>query len=55
MNIDIEKHDCIVLQTEGSEVGKRSAGLARLKVPANDGASAPSQEVGERVEGNGGG
>ena len=55
MNIDIDKNDCIVLQTEGSEVGKRSAGLAGLKVPADDGASAPSQEVGEGAEANGGG
>ncbi|KAM0712556.1 hypothetical protein Q7P35_000002 [Cladosporium inversicolor] len=55
MNIDIDKNDCIVLQTEGSEVGKQSAGLAGLKVSANDGASAPSQEVGEGAEGNRGG
>ena len=42
MNIDIDKNDCIVLQTEGSEVGKRSVGLVVLKVPANDSASALS-------------
>jgi hypothetical protein len=39
MNIDIDKNDCIVLQTEGSEVRKRSAGLAGLKVSADDSAS----------------
>lgn len=42
MNIDIDKNDYIVLQTEGSEVRKQSAGLVGLKVSADDGASAPS-------------
>ena len=42
MNIDIDRNDYIVLQTEGSKVRKRSAGLAGLKVPADDGASALS-------------
>lgn len=55
MNVDIDKNDCIVLQTEGSEVGKRSAGLTGFKVPANNGASASSQEMGEGAEDNGGG
>jgi hypothetical protein len=39
MNTDIDKNDCIVLQTGGSEVGKRSAGSAGLKVPADAGCS----------------
>ena len=44
-----------MLQTKGSEVGKRSAGLAGLKVSADDSASALSQEGAEGAEDNGGG
>jgi hypothetical protein len=47
MNIDIDPNDSIVHQVEGSEVGKRSAGLAGFNKPADAVTSAPSQEVGE--------
>ena len=49
MNIDIDEDDCIVVETKGSEIGKRSAGLAGSPGPANAGASAPSSEVGKRA------
>lgn len=55
MNTDIDKSDCIVNQTEGSEVGKRSVGLVGSKDPADADASAPSPEAGQRAEGGGGG
>lgn len=55
MNTDIDKNDCIVLQTGGSEVGKRSVGLAGLKGSAEAVDSAPSQNVGEGAEDGGGG
>ena len=55
MNANIDKSDCIVIQTEGSEVGKRSVGLVGSKNPADADASAPSPEAGERAEGGGGG
>jgi hypothetical protein len=42
MNIDIDEDDCIVVETKGSEVGKRSAGLAGSSDPADAGAGAPS-------------
>lgn len=50
MNTDIDKSDCIMIQTEGSEVGKRSVGLVGSRDPADADASAPSPEVGERAE-----
>ena len=50
MNTDIDENDCIVIQTEGSEVGKRSAGLAGSTDFADAGASAPSQNAGEGAE-----
>jgi hypothetical protein len=49
MNIDIDGNDCIVVETKGSDVGKRSAGLAGSNDPADAGASAPSSEVGKRA------
>jgi hypothetical protein len=55
MNTDIDENDCIVIQTEGSEVGKRSAGSAGSTDPADAGASAPSQNVGEGAEDGRGG
>lgn len=55
MNTDIDENDCIVIQTEGSEVGKRSAGSAGSTGPADAGASAPSQNVGEGAEDSRGG
>jgi hypothetical protein len=54
MNIDIDENDCIVVETKGGEVGKRSAGSAGSPDPADAGASAPSSEVGQwRREGGG--
>lgn len=35
MNTDIDENDCIVVETKGSDVGKRSAGWAGLKDPAD--------------------
>ena len=55
MNIDIDEDDCIVVETKGSEVGKRSAGLAGLSDPANAAANAPSSEAGKRAVDEGGG
>ena len=49
MNIDIDEDDCIVVDTKGSELGKRSAGLAGSEDPADAGASAPSSEAGKRA------
>jgi hypothetical protein len=55
MNIDIDENDCIVVETKGSDVGKRSAGLAGSKNPADAAASAPSSELGKvAVEDRGG-
>jgi len=34
MNIDIDGDDCIIVETNWSEVGKRSAGSARCRNPA---------------------
>jgi hypothetical protein len=47
MNTDIDKSDCIIVETEGSGVRKRSAGLAGSRDPAGAGASAPSSEPGK--------
>jgi hypothetical protein len=47
MNIDINENDCIVIETKGSDSGKRSAGLAGSKNPADAAASAPSSEPGK--------
>jgi hypothetical protein len=55
MNIDIDEEDCIVVETKGSEVGKRSAGLAGSSDPADAGAGAPSSEAGKRAVDEGGG
>jgi hypothetical protein len=49
MNIDIDEDDCIVVETKGSKVGKRSAGLAGSSDPADAGASALSLEAGKRA------
>ena len=55
MNTNIDENDCIVVETKGSEVGKRSAGLAGSKNPADAAASAPSSELEKvAVEGRGG-
>jgi hypothetical protein len=45
MNIDIDENDCIVVKTKGSDIGKRSAGLAGSKNPADAAASALSSEL----------
>ena len=55
MNININKDDYIVVKTKGSEVRKRSVGLAGLLDPANATASILSSEVGKRVVDEGGG
>lgn len=55
MNIDINQNDHIIPQRKGSEVGKRSVGLAGSKDPADAGASAPSPNAGEGAEEDGGG
>jgi hypothetical protein len=55
MNTDIDESDCIVIQQEGSEVGKRDVGLAGSKDPADGDASTPSPEVGEGAVGGRGG
>lgn len=55
MNTDIDESDCIVIQKEGSEVGKRGVGLAGSKDPAGADAGVPSTEVGGGAEGNRGG
>lgn len=55
MNNDIEESECIVIQKEGGEVGKRGVGLGGPKSPAGADAGAPSMEAGEGAEnGNGG-
>jgi hypothetical protein len=55
MNTDIDEDDCIVVETKGSEVGKRSAGLARSTGPVDASGSAPSSELGKvAVEDRGG-
>jgi hypothetical protein len=41
MNIDIDESDCIMVQEGGSDVGKRSVGVAGAKDPAEAGAGAP--------------
>jgi hypothetical protein len=46
MNTSIEENDCIVLQTEGSEVGKRGVGLAGSKDPVDAGAPQPYSSSG---------
>jgi hypothetical protein len=60
MNIDIHENDCIVVETKGDEVGKRSPRWVGSPDPADAGASAPSSEVvnravdeGEEAEGEG--
>jgi hypothetical protein len=49
MNIDIDENDCIVVETKGGKVGKRSAESAGFLDPADADASAPSSEVGNRA------
>ena len=54
MNIDINEDDCIVVKTKGSEVRKRSIGLAGSLDPANATTSVLSSEVGKRAVDEGG-
>jgi hypothetical protein len=54
MNIDIENSDCIVVQQEGGEVGKRGVGLAGSPDSAGTSTSPPSLGVGvSQKEGEG--
>jgi hypothetical protein len=55
MNININEDDCIVVETKGSDVSKRSVGLAGSSDPADAGASALSSEAGKRSVDEGGG
>jgi hypothetical protein len=49
MNTDIDESDCIVVETKGDDVAKRSAASAGSLDPADAGARAPSSEAGNRA------
>jgi hypothetical protein len=55
MNTDIDESNRIVIQKEGSKVGKQGVGLAEFRDPADADASAPSPEVGDGAESKRGG